>query len=625
MAKHGMKSSKYQIGTLVALGILLSFSTLHAQTAIQVNVDASVVTGTMAPIWRDHYENHLMFGYGGNPSILGPHTSIVDDPAFTSEMDRLQPRFIRVSIGRADNPPNTDYYSMDPAVLKNVPYEFYKGGNSLAAANDFANYDFTFVDSTISLVRSIGAEPFITMDYMPFTLSSDTTPEYQAAMGLIYNLAYDNSIRNSPPADNAVYGRVMYHLIKHCYDTFGVTYFEHWNEPDQQWLNPVMVKFFWKGDENQLFDAYKAIADELSADPALATSVKLGGCSFAFYSLANLIPIRFLQFVQTNATKFDFLSFHPYSDTQFRAGYDSAKVALTTQWRDTYVASAELINGEWGRLDVTSETWGSLDYGLYKVEHIIDMLDRDVAMSFEVALFDQETSSDNNTYLGMYRVGPIVPKPAAFVFFNMNRMNGTLNRLQLSINSGMYALAGMNDGEDKLVIVLPAPDPGSGNNTVELNVSNLPWGTGEFHVERFELTDAGYQLGIVSDPTSSTVGSGGSYTDSFSTPAVNGNGRLIVWEISAGPLSVGGRDVESSRFSIHPNPASDRITLLFGGVTSGKYTVSIVNALGADVHSEEVRNSDKSHVIPLELDNGLYIVQVVSGEEVFSRKIVIER
>lgn len=625
MTTHGPNSLKCQMGALTALGLLLSLSSSQAQTAIQMNVDASVVTGTMAPIWRDHYENHLMFGYGGNPSILGPHTSIVEDPAFASEMARVQPRFIRVSIGRADNPPNTDYYSMDPAVLKNLPYEFYKGGNSLAAANELGNYDFSFLDSTINLVRSIGAEPFITMDYMPFTLSSDTTPEYQAAMGLIYNLAYDNTIRNSPPANNAVYGRVMYHLIKHCYDTFGVTYFEHWNEPDQQWLNPIMVKFFWKGDENQLFAAYKAIADELSADPALATSVKLGGCSFAFYSLANLIPIRFLQFVQTNATKFDFLSFHPYSDTQFRGGYDSVKVALATQWRDTYVPSAELINGEWGRLDVTTDTWGSLDYGLYKVEHIIDMLDRDVAMSFEVALFDQETTSDNNTYLGMYRVGPIVPKPAAFVFFNMNRMNGTLNRLQLSINSGMYALAGMNDAQDKLVVVLPAPNPGSGNNTVELNVSNLPWGQADYHVERFELTDAAYQQGVVSDATLSVTGSGGTYTDSFSTPAVNGNGRLILWEISAGALSVGTTEVGSDRFSIHPNPASDRVTLQFPGAGSGKYTISIVNALGAQVHFEEVRNSDERHTIPLDLDNGLYVVQVLRDGELLTEKILIER
>lgn len=81
----------------------------------------------------------------------------------------------------------------------------------MSDADDPGNYDFAFIDSTITLVQSIGAQPFITMDYMPFTLSSDTTPEYQGAMGLLYFLAYDNGIRNSPPANNAVYGRVMYH------------------------------------------------------------------------------------------------------------------------------------------------------------------------------------------------------------------------------------------------------------------------------------------------------------------------------------------------------------------------------------------------------------------------------
>ena len=63
-----------------------------------------------------------------------------------------------------------------------------------------------------------------------------------------------------------------------CYTTFGVTYFEHWNEPDQQWLNPIMVKFFWTGDEYELYNAYAAIADEVSADTTLAHNVKLGGC-----------------------------------------------------------------------------------------------------------------------------------------------------------------------------------------------------------------------------------------------------------------------------------------------------------------------------------------------------------
>lgn len=149
-------------------------------------------------------------------------------------MKELQPRYIRISIGRIDNPPSVDYSSMNTHTLRNLKYEFYKGGNSTEEANNITNYDFSYIDSAISLIHSFGAEPFITMDYMPFNLSRDTTPEYQGLMGLIYNLAYDNSIRNSPPSDNAVYGRVMYHFIKHCYQKYGVKYFEHWNEPDQQ-------------------------------------------------------------------------------------------------------------------------------------------------------------------------------------------------------------------------------------------------------------------------------------------------------------------------------------------------------------------------------------------------------
>lgn len=618
-----MRSRQYLFIGSAFLVAITCVSESQAQATIHLNVDASTVVGTMPPIWRDHYENSLMYGYGGNPGILGPHTSFVTDPGFMPEMARLQPRFIRVSLGRADNPPDTSYYSSSTDVLRNLPYEFYRGGNTLNDANDPGNYDFSFVDSMITLVQSIGAEPFITMDYMPFNLSSDTVPDYQAAMGLVYNLAYANSIRNAPPANNAVYGRVMYNLIKHCYDTYGVTYFEHWNEPDQQWLNPIMVKFFWTGDEYQLYDAYQAIATEVSADADLASHVKLGGCSFALYSIGNLIPIRFLQRVQANSTKFDFLSFHPYSDTQFKGGYDSAKVALVEGWRSTYVPNAELVNGEWGRLDQNTDTWGSLDYGLFKVQHIIDMLDRNVAMSFEVTLFDPETSDDNYTYFGMYRVGPIVPKPSAYVFYNMNKMNDALNRLSLTVNDGLYGLAGISDAQDKVVIVFPAPGPE--NNEVELNVSNLPWGQGAFYVNRFELTDGSYTLGEVSNLTLSTMEGGGSFRDTVPCPPVNGNGRLIVWELSDSPLSVSGLDMPASGCSVRPNPAADEIELVFPEIPQKGYSISIMNSLGAQVYSEQVGKLSLVHTIRPDLGNGLYFIQVVADGRVSVHKVVIER
>ncbi len=603
------------------LGLSLHVNQLYAQETITINVDPSSTIGIIPPIWRDHYEVHLTLGYGGNPTWLGTHTSFLSDPNFGVEMAKLKPRFIRVSNGRADNPPDTSYYSIHTSVLKNLPYEFYKGGNTITDANDLNNYDFTYIDSLITVVQSIGAEPFITMDYMPFTLSSDTIPTYNGLLFLVYQFAYDNTIRNAPPENNAVYGRVMYHFIKHCYDTFGVTYFEHWNEPDQSVL---MEKFFWSGTKEQLYDAYEAIANEVSADVSLANAIKLGGCSFALYSGSQAFPLHFLQQVQSNSTKCDFVSFHPYSDTQLKGGYDSAKVTLVKNWRDTYVPNAELINAEWGRIDQNSDTWGGLNYGLHKMEHTIDMLNRDVSMSFEVCLFDPETSTDNYTYLGMYRVAPIVAKPPAFVYYNMNKMNDAVNRLPLTINPGMYALAGKTISDDKIVIAFPAPTPVSGNNTVHLNLSNLPWGTGAFYVDRYELTDQSYQSGVINNLTHASMQNGATFSDTVVYAADNASGRFIIWEISSNPLSEIITKPEITDYIIYPNPSTDKFTIQFKEIPTEAYALTVFDVLGNHVYHEKVNHLENRYTVQPQLNKGIYFISISLNGKTHSSKISVE-
>ncbi|MCO5267484.1 MAG: T9SS type A sorting domain-containing protein [Brumimicrobium sp.] len=602
------------------VAFVLFFSNTYAQTNVNITVDASATTTVIPPIWRDHYECHMMDGYGGNPSISEPHTLYTTDPAFNSVMAELKPRFIRISIGRMDNPPDTSYYSKKTNILRNLRYEFYKGGNSMADANNLANYDFSYIDSAIAKIKSIGAEPFITMDYMPFTLSRDTTPEYQAAMGLIYNLAYDNSIRNSPPQNNAVYGRVMYHFIKHCYQTYGAKYFEHWNEPDQQWTNPIMVKFFWKGDEHELYNAYAAIADEVSADISLANNIKLGGCSFAFYSLLNTIPTSFLNSVKINNKKFDFLSFHPYSDTQFGAGYDTTKMKLAIQWRDTYVPTAELINAEWGRIDPNSTVWGDLDYGLNKFRHIIDMLNRGVVMSHDVCLFDAASSNNNFDQLGLFRVGSIVPKPSAYVFYNLNKMNNALNRLPLTINSGMFALAGKSNANDKIVIIFPAEMPESGMNTLNLTVNNLPWNSAEYYIYRYELTEQSYIDGIKYNLTYSNSGTGNNVSNSFSYSAVSNSGRLVVWEISANPI-LNIEIPQKEIVKIYPNPAKDFLTI--SNLKNDDLDVEITNNLGQTILNTKI-NSNQYKVDIRNLKKGVYFLKLKQGDTIQISKIIKE-
>ena len=168
--------------------LLIWIQELSAQTLINLSVNADSVISVIPPIWRDHYEAHLLAGYGQNPMLYGPHKRYIDDPSFYPEMQKLQARYIRISLGRMDNPPDTNYFSADINTLKNLPYEFYRGANDLNAANDLTNYHFQYIDSLIELVQSIGAKPFITLDYMPFTLSSDTLPDYNALLPILYYL-----------------------------------------------------------------------------------------------------------------------------------------------------------------------------------------------------------------------------------------------------------------------------------------------------------------------------------------------------------------------------------------------------------------------------------------------------
>ncbi len=175
---------------ILATFIALNVSLVHSQTIVDIKVDASAPTTVMPPIWRDHYECHLMDGYGGDPRIVGKHVLYITDPAFVPVTTELKPRFIRVSIGRMDNPPDTSYFSRDTNVLRNLRYEFYRGGNNMADADNLSNYNFSYIDSLIEVVKSVGAEPFITMDYMPFTLSRNNVPNYRVILWPFYQFWY---------------------------------------------------------------------------------------------------------------------------------------------------------------------------------------------------------------------------------------------------------------------------------------------------------------------------------------------------------------------------------------------------------------------------------------------------
>jgi len=543
---------------------LVAACALPVSLAAQINisVDASSVTGTIVPLWGDHYDVQLLFGAGGNPSVSGPHAQYIDDPAFGSEMTRLKPRFVRVSTARFDDPHSADSYSTDTTVLKDLWTEFYRGPNTMAGANDPDQYDFSYVDSLIDVVHAMGAEPFLDMASMPFTLASVDTPAYFPCLYWdppCHLLGWDNGIRQAPPVDPLVYGRVFYQLVKHLYTTRGVTWFEVWNEPDQF---PGFTPF-WDGTPAELENMMSALADEVEADPDLSPYVKLGCCSFAMQSFLNLFAIQFLSMARDSSTRMDFISVHPYANGS--GGYDSTKAAMAKGWRDEFFPNADLINAEWGILDPAfgSAGWNSLDYGLDRIKAIIDMNDRGYVMAHAASMTDNDTTSAT-CCLGMFYSKPtFAPKPAAFAYMAMNRLLGSTDRLACSVDTPYMALAARTPDADTVYIVLPAPDPSPNNGTISINVNNLPWGTGT--ATRHELTMSTYLANVVLAPAATVPINNGTFAETMSYASDDGNGRLVLWELVQND---GASIHEQARNAPHfvPNPGRDgfRISLADG-------------------------------------------------------------
>ncbi len=554
---------------------------LSAQVSIDLQVDASSVIDSINPLWGDHYELHLLSGAGGNPSTDGPKVPYIDDPGFASEMQRLRPRSIRISTGRYDDPGRAEDYSTDTAVLRDLWSEFYRGPNSLAGADDPSNYDFSYVDSLVGVVQAMGAEPFLDMAAMPFRLSSVDTPAYFPCVYWTppcHIFSWDNAIRTAPPSDPAVYGRVFYHLVKHLYDTRGVRWFEVWNEPDQfPFLTP-----FWDGDATQLHAMLAALAAEVSADPGLSPNVEIGCCSFAMQSFLNLFATQFLSLVQVNGTRLDFLSVHPYSADQM-GGYDSARTTTAEGWRDLYVPGTPLVNAEWGILDpgFGSPGWNSLDYGLERIRGLIEMNDRDYLFAHAASMADNDTTV-STCCLGMFYTKPtFAPKPAAFAYMAMDRLNTTPERLACTVNAPHLAMAARTTDGDTIRIVLPAPDPAPGMGEVLLNVSGLPWNSGT--ATRMELTMSGYQANEVLTAVDTALIGNGSFADTLSYAGDGDSGRLILWElVNDGITSV--LHHATAGFHIAPNPGKQGFEVSLPGGRSPAW-VRVLSMQGAVLRS----------------------------------------
>ncbi|GJM35336.1 MAG: hypothetical protein DHS20C18_43370 [Saprospiraceae bacterium] len=588
---------------------------LNAQI-FNVSVNADATIGVIAPLWNDFWELNVQHGYGLNAWIFtnSPHTPFIEDSGFLDAMNLLKPRSFKISIGSFVYLPHIDYASNDTTVLKSLPTEFYRGGNSLTEADDPDNYYFEYLDNQLNVLDSIGVEPFLNIDYMPFTLASNQIPNYH--LGFPFPIAQlDNEIRTVPPQSNDVYARVVRNLIRHTKGLFkgtkdyGITYYEIWNEPDHPITN---FPTFWRGTEYQLYDMYEAIVKEVNDDTEINDEIKIGCCSFAMLDATQETFVEnFLTEIDNNNTRLDFLSVHPYSSDPFRS-LDTAKLTTAQLGIDFYAPNAELINAEWGILNSSSLSFvNTLEHDLINFKDVSLMLDRNVKYAHYVGLVEYATSNGDPN-IGVCSNNPIQAKITAIARANMNKLLETPNRLKVEGDLNEYLIAGTNDNQSKITLTLAGIKPENNQtNTINLEVKNIPF-PNDYQVTIYELSETDYDNGAyfkIKDE----------FTDSIENLVISliydedqNSGRLFTIVIAdTHILSNSEKIKDKEKIKLYPNPATEQIIL--ESVSSKEITfeeIVITNITGNEINRFMLRSTERIDLDISYLSSGLYFIRV---------------
>ena len=129
------------------------------------------------------------------------------------------------------------------------------------------SYDFTFTDILITCLMKANCPPI-------FRLGET-----------IENQHYIKAYRIFPPKDNAKWARICEHIIRHYNEgwangfTYGITYWEIWNEPDNG--RDDTENQMWHGTREEFYAMYEVTAKHLKK--CFGDSIKVGGfatCGF---------------------------------------------------------------------------------------------------------------------------------------------------------------------------------------------------------------------------------------------------------------------------------------------------------------------------------------------------------
>jgi xylan 1,4-beta-xylosidase len=382
--------SRDVLGVIAIVAILLVLFRLQSSPAARVTVDLNSALGPLP-------EHQRGFSQGGESEMS-------QAGYFEKAMQTLQP--IEPGWIRIDH--IYDYYGV---------YQIDATGKP--------TYNWHELDRVVDAIEASGAQPLISISYLPPALSS----------GNVY----------APPTDFGQWEELVYQTVYHfnIERKLGIRYWEVWNEPN--------VPSFWSGTLNDYLKLYEATTHgALRAD----SSIEIGGPATASFDRWLAVSAPFYEqnwiselsrYTQAHNLPLNFVSWH-YYDSQ------PENFAWSVQTHQQWVASAapapHLLLTEWNWSAAPAPELDTDVTAAYAAAVLTTLADTPLDKAFFFEPIDSSTVWEGRWGL-MRKDG--VQKPV----YNTFRLANNLQGQRLAVNSNQSdvgALAAKDAGKINLLI-----------------------------------------------------------------------------------------------------------------------------------------------------------------------------
>lgn len=333
----------------------------------------------------------------------------------------------------------------------------------VVSRDSFGNltFDFSKLDDTVCDILQTGAKPFLSLGYMPPTMSTDGTVIGAPKNWDEWTLLVQKTIERYSGRGTVMCGGAIGHALIN-------TYYEVWNEPDLEQFG----KWSIQGGKKD----YKTLYYYSAQGAARAQSVNdfsLGGPAITA-AYKNWFQ-TFLTYIAAQNLRIDFLSWHHYTNNPDNYLDDLASLNswIPTELYGRFSALPKIIS-EWG-YDSNPNQKADTDLGAaYTVAAVRNMVSDQLslAISFEVKDGPTRPSWGILSYQGE-------KKPRYNALKLLNLLDG--NRLMVT-GEGTFVKALASTTAQKTTVVLVNYDQDMNNvEDVPVTFTNLAPGTYQIH------------------------------------------------------------------------------------------------------------------------------------------------